>query len=90
MLVLRLTVAHNRKLLDAILHSLHLRGDHTQHLDGNAVELIEATPGACLGQASEDISHGLVVHLIRAVEHVARQGEGTCKIFGCLGLASSW
>jgi hypothetical protein len=44
------------------------------YLDTDSVELIEASPGPCLGQTPKYVSHGLVVHLVRTVEHVTGQG----------------
>ena len=38
---------------DSILDSLNLCGDHREHRDVNAVELIETPPGSTLTQARE-------------------------------------
>ena len=35
----------------------------------NAVELVEAGPGARLRQPLEELAHGFVVQTVRAVEH---------------------
>ena len=37
-------------------------------------DIVYDIPSACLREASEDVGHGLVVHLVGAVEHVAGQG----------------
>ena len=68
---------------------LVLRGADRQHRHRNAVELIKASPGASLGQTLVDLPHGLVVHLVRAVEHIALHSQRTCQILGRLSLASS-
>ncbi len=72
-----------------IQHQLDLRGNDTQDLDGNAVELVETSPASRLAQPLENVSHGLVVHLVAAVEHHAREPHGTSKVFGGLRLAGS-
>ena len=40
--------------LDGVLDALDLDGDDREHLDGDAVELVEAAPGAGLGEALVD------------------------------------
>jgi hypothetical protein len=72
---------------DGIKHQLDLRGNHTQDFDGNAVELVKTSPTSRLAQPLENVSHGLIVHLIAAVKHDARQPHGTSKVFGRLRLA---
>mmetsp|Transcript_20734 Transcript_20734/g.31850 ORF Transcript_20734/g.31850 Transcript_20734/m.31850 type:complete len:616 (-) Transcript_20734:4614-6461(-) len=74
---------------DSIEDVLHLGGHHRQHFDGDSVELVEASPGAGLGQTHEDLGHGQIVHLVRAVEHHNLQAEGTAEILGGLSLSSS-
>jgi hypothetical protein len=45
---------------DSDWHELaHLRGDDGEDLDGDAVELVEATPRARLRQPAEDVAHRL-------------------------------
>ena len=46
-------------VLDGILNSLHLHGNHRQHLDRDAVELIEATPCTRLSQTFVDVADRL-------------------------------
>lgn len=43
----------------------------------------------CLSQALVDLTHGLVVHLVGAVEHVALHANGTGEVLHRLGLAST-
>jgi hypothetical protein len=50
-------------------NALNLLRNHRQHFDLNAVELIQATPGASLRQTGEHAAQGLVVKAIGAVEH---------------------
>ncbi len=50
-----LTTLHGALELDDLLR------DHTQHLDVNAVELVEARPGTRTGQSFEELAHGHVV-----------------------------
>ena len=45
--------------LDRILNTLHLHGDHGEHFDWDAVELVEATPRSGLGKAFVDVANGL-------------------------------
>lgn len=44
---------------DSILNGLDLRGDHREHRDVNAIELIEAPPGSTLAQTREQLAHSL-------------------------------
>ena len=46
-----------------------LSGHHRQHLHLNAIELIQAGPGACLRQASKHLASHLEVDAIAAVEY---------------------
>ena len=43
--------------LDAVAHRLELHGAHGEHLGDEAVELVEAAPGAGGGEALEDVAH---------------------------------
>ena len=53
--------------LDCVLDALDLDGDDGEDLDGDAVELVEAAPGASLRQALVDVAARHVVHLVRLV-----------------------
>eukprot|EP00951_Prasinocladus_malaysianus_P030099 scaffold281563_cov46-Prasinocladus_malaysianus.AAC.1 len=70
-----------------IQHSLVLRGAHRQHGNRDAIELIKAAPRAGLGQALIDLAHGLVVHLVAAVEDIALHAQGARQVLGGLSLA---
>ena len=56
-------------LVDSNLNTLNLLCYHWQHLQLNAVELVEAWPSTRLGKTLEELAHGLVVKALRAVEH---------------------
>ena len=45
--------------MDGALDVQHLLRHHRQHLQVDAVELVEAGPGAAAGQALEELAHGL-------------------------------
>eukprot|EP00965_Chrysotila_dentata_P087664 2893899-Pleurochrysis_carterae.AAC.3 len=60
-----------------------------KYLDRDPVELVEASPSAGLREAREDRSHGLVVHLVRAVLHNDPDGERAAKVLGGLGLTGA-
>jgi hypothetical protein len=68
-------------------HLLDLRRHHRQHLGFDAVELVEAAPGAALHQAAEDRAHGLVVQPLAAVEHDALDRHALGQVLDRLGLA---
>ena len=72
MLELEVSVGHDGQLLDAVLDGLHLRRDHAQHLDGDAVELVEAAPRARLRQTLVDVADRAVIHLLPC--EVKREG----------------
>ena len=55
--------------VDASLNGHDLLGHHWQHLQVNAVELIEAGPGSAWCQTLEEFSQSNVVQPIRAVKH---------------------
>ena len=73
--------------LDTVEQSAVLAGDHREHLDRDAVELVEAAPRARLRKPHEDVCHRLVVHLVGAVHHNDPDGEASTEILGRLGLA---
>jgi len=60
-------------LIDGDLDALDLLRDDRQNLQLNAVELVEARPGAGLRQTLEELAHRLVVQPVRTVEHHALQ-----------------
>ena len=86
-------LSFEQELLQAVaerlLDALHLRRHHREHLDGDAVKLVEASPRAALHQAAEDGSHRLVVQTFAAVEHDAEQRHGLCEILGGLRLTGT-
>ena len=63
--------------------------NHGQNLNGNSIKFIKASPGPSLCKTTEDICNGLEVHLVRAIEHIARNCQSTCKIFCCFCFARS-
>ena len=58
-----------------------------QHVEVDAVELVEAAPEAGLGEAPEDLAHVDVVELVAAVEHHHILAERVAEVLGRLGLA---
>lgn len=54
MLVLGLPQVRVGEPRDSVLDALHLAGHDGQHLNGDAVELIEAAPGSDLGETFGD------------------------------------
>lgn len=67
-------------LPQSVQNRSNLYGNDGQHLDGDAIELVEASPGACLRQALVDVAARLVVHLLRAVEHVDQHAKSSTEI----------
>lgn len=53
----------------------------------DAVEFIKTTPGARLSRALVNLAHGLVIHLVAAVEDIALHPECASQIFRGLRLA---
>eukprot|EP00968_Pinguiococcus_pyrenoidosus_P001317 scaffold58_cov256-Pinguiococcus_pyrenoidosus.AAC.12 len=51
---------------EAVLDASQLCRHHAEHLDVDAVELVEAAPGADLDQAREDASHRFVIQTLSA------------------------
>ena len=72
-----------------VVRYLVLRGADRQHCHRNAVELIKTSPGTSLGETLVNLPHGLVVHLVRAVENIALHSQRACQILGRLSFASS-
>ncbi len=62
---------------------------HGQHLDVDAVELVETAPGACLGKATEVAAHRLVVEALRAVDHDNVHAQRFAQVLDGLGLAGA-
>ena len=60
-----------RALGHVALDGLDLLRDHREHLELDAVELVEAGPRARRGQALEELAHRDVVERVAAVEHDA-------------------
>ena len=58
-----------------------------EHSNRNAVELVKAPPGSSLRKALVDLAHGLVVHLVAAIEDVALHSNCTRKVLDRLRLA---
>jgi hypothetical protein len=78
---------HVSAAVDTSLNGQDLLGHHGQHLQIDAVELVEARPGAAGRQALEELAQGNVVEAVRAVEHDTLLGHGFRQVFGGLGLA---
>jgi len=51
------------------LKPLKVKTNSVSNLEFDPVELIKAGPGASLRETLEELSHGLVVQPVRAVEH---------------------
>ena len=68
-------------------HRLELHAAHRQDLGHKTIEFVEAAPSPAARQALENVAHGAVVHLWRAVEHVDGPSQRSRQIFGRLGLA---
>ena len=68
-------------------NSLHLLRTHGQHLELDAVELVEAAPAAGHRETLVDLAHRTVVQLVRAVEHHDELAKSTTKVLNSLGLA---
>jgi len=60
-------------LVDGDLYALDLLGNDREHFQLNAVELVEARPGARLCQTLEELTHRLVIQPVRTVEYHALQ-----------------
>lgn len=67
---------------NSITNLFELSSAHGQYLSLKSVELIEADPSSRGSDSSEDVSHGLIIHLIGAVEDIAGFSEGIGKILG--------
>eukprot|EP00959_Pyramimonas_sp_CCMP1952_P119238 2492790-Pyramimonas_sp.AAC.2 len=65
----------------------HLLRHHGEHLQFDAVELIEARPRAATRKPLEELAHGDVVQAVRAVEHHALDGDRLRQVLGGLRLA---
>ena len=64
--------AHTRNKLKK---TTHLLSDDGEHLELDAVELVEAGPAAARRQTLEELAHGDVVETVRAVEYDALHGQ---------------
>merc|ERR1711965_779438 len=74
---------------DALQDGAVLRGHHREHLDGDAVELVEAAPRARLRKPREEVARHLVVHLVGAVGDDDPDREAAPQVLGRLGLAGA-
>jgi hypothetical protein len=74
---------------NSIKTGLDLGGYDREHLDRNTIELVEAAPSARLGETHENLTHRLIVHLVRAVEDDDLETESTTKILGSFGLTGT-
>lgn len=86
-----ITIGKNEILLFLFLSGQYdsdLLGSDGQHGQFNPVELIEATPGAGLGEALVYPAETAVVHLVGAVEHHNVLGERLAHVFDRLCFAS--
>ena len=61
----------------------NLGGHHRQHLHLNAIELIQAGPGAGLCQASKHLAGHLEVDAIAAVEHDDVASQRFAEVLQC-------
>ena len=71
---------------DRALDRQNLVRDHRQHLEVDAVELVEARPRARGGEPLEELAHRQVVEPVGAVEHDALLRERLCQVLGRLRL----
>ena len=69
------------------LDGLDLRRHHREHLDRDAVELVEAAPRARLHEAREDAAHRLEVEALATAEDLALQRHGLGEVLDRLRLA---
>ena len=74
-------------LLDGDLNRENLLRDDGEHLEVDAVELVEARPRAAGRQAFEELGHREVIEAVGAVENHALHRERLGEIFGGLRLA---
>jgi hypothetical protein len=76
-------------LLLGLIDGFDLGSNDGEGSEGDSVELIEATPQSTLAQTLEDLSHILVLMLIRAVVDNDEDTESTTKILDGLCLTCS-
>jgi hypothetical protein len=79
---------------DSITYLFELSSAYRKYLSLESIELIKADPSSRSCNTSEDVGHGLIVHLIGTVEDIARFGKSISKIlsglsFTCTG-RTSW
>mmetsp|Transcript_77794 Transcript_77794/g.204271 ORF Transcript_77794/g.204271 Transcript_77794/m.204271 type:complete len:675 (-) Transcript_77794:3855-5879(-) len=87
-LELRLVIVGGKLTLRAEQLQKLLR-DHAQHLDVDAIELIEAAPRSARREALEELPHHEIVHLRGAIEDHALLGQSLRQVLGRLRLASA-
>ena len=75
-----LKVEFGHAALHRVLNCQQLLRDDREHLDVDAVELIEARPSTALSETGEEFPHELVVEVIAAVEHHALHPERLSEI----------
>ena len=73
--------------LDGLENDAHLLRDDGEHLEVDAVELVEAAPHTCLGEALDDLTSRAVVHLVAAVGYEHELAERAAHVLGRFGLA---
>ncbi len=66
-----------------------LLGNDREDLNVDTIELVEAAPGTCRGEAFEELTDHDVVHGIGAVEDDTLFGKGLGKILGGFGFSST-
>ena len=71
---------------DRALNAQHLLRHHREHLELDAVELVEARPRARRRQTFEKLPHRLIVQAVRAVEHDALNRDSLGEVLRGLRL----
>ena len=72
-----------------LLDGENLLGNHTEDLQFQAVELIQAAPGATGSQPLEHSPHDLVIQALRTVKDTALLGDVLSQILDCFCLSGS-
>jgi hypothetical protein len=71
------------------LNGEDLLGNHREHLNVNAVELIETSPGTTRRQTSKESAHHVHIETIGAVENHTLDGKGFSQILCRFGLTGT-
>ena len=74
---------------ERLLDGLELRRDDREDRGVDAIELVEAAPGATLTQAVEVLADGLEVHALAAIGDHAQEAHGLGQVLDGLGLAGA-